>query len=74
MESFIPLPIAALETNLTGYLGVFLDVDWPTDQHLKEFFDTDAPYLAVTQNQRYTTLVSRLSMLNSIVKTLFVKK
>jgi hypothetical protein len=45
-----------------------------TDQQIEEFFDGDAPYLAITQNGRYSRLVARLTVLNLVVRTLAVRK
>ncbi len=47
---------------------------WPSERQLSEFFDSDSGYIAVTQNGKYSTLVSRQTVLNAIVKTLVEKK
>lgn len=44
------------------------------EDQMKAFFHSDAPYVAITQNRTYLTLVSRLSVLNVIVNTLVQKK
>jgi hypothetical protein len=51
-----------------------IDEPWPAKQQLDSFFGSDAAYLAVTRNGQYSTLVSRLTVLSGIVKTLLEKK
>ena len=47
-----------------------VDENWPAKRQISAFFDSESSYLAVTQNSKYTTLVSRLTVLNTVVKTL----
>lgn len=47
-----------------------LDESWPAERQIEEFFALDSDYIAVTQNTRYNSLVSRITLLNSIVKQL----
>jgi hypothetical protein len=51
-----------------------IDQSWSTDRQISTFLDGDAPYVAVTQNGSYSTLVARLSVLNALVKTLVARK
>lgn len=51
-----------------------VDEIWPAERQLSEFLNSDSDYLAVTQNSKYSTMVSRLTVLNSIVRTLVEKK
>ena len=53
---------------------VTLDETWSAERQLTEFLNSDSEYLAITQNGKYSTLVSRLTVLNTIVKTLVEKK
>jgi hypothetical protein len=50
-----------------------LDESWPAERQMSAFFDADAPYIAVTRNQQYTTLVSRLTVFNTMLRK-FVEK
>jgi hypothetical protein len=51
-----------------------IDQTLPAECQINEFFNGDAAYIALTQNGKYTTLVSRLTVLNSIVRTLIEKE
>ncbi|TET67942.1 MAG: hypothetical protein E3J56_12120 [Candidatus Aminicenantes bacterium] len=51
-----------------------IDEGWPVERQVREFFDSNADYVAVAQNGKYSTLVSRLTVLNSIVKRLLEQK
>jgi len=51
-----------------------IDESWPAERKLSEFLNSDSDYLALTQNGKYSTMVSRLTVLNSIVRTLVEKK
>jgi hypothetical protein len=50
-----------------------IDESWPAERQMSAFFDGDAPYIAVTRNKQYTTLVSRVTVLNAVLKR-FVEK
>jgi hypothetical protein len=45
-----------------------IDQSWPVDRQISTFFDSDSPYIAVTQNGRYSTLISRLLVLNEVLR------
>ncbi len=47
-----------------------VDENWPAERQINAFFDSDSEYIAITRNGEYKTLVSRLSVLNTVVKTL----
>jgi hypothetical protein len=50
-----------------------LDQTWSTKKQISEFFESDTEYIAITQNGKYKSLVSRLTVLNSILGTLLEK-
>lgn|SRR5262249_17578756 len=45
-----------------------VDETWPAERQMIAFFDADAPYIVVTRNRQYTTLVSRLTVLNTMLQ------
>ncbi len=47
-----------------------IDKSWSAERQLAEFFRHDSTYIAITQNRQFKSLVSRLSVLNSVVGTL----
>jgi len=47
-----------------------IDLSWPEDRQLGTFLETDAPYIAVTQGGKYSTLVSRLTLVNEVLKSI----
>ncbi|PTQ91462.1 hypothetical protein C8R30_1326 [Nitrosomonas nitrosa] len=47
-----------------------IDLNWPADRQLDTFLGTDAPFLAITQDGRYSAVVSRLALLNQLLKPL----
>jgi hypothetical protein len=51
-----------------------IDETWPSERQISAFFDSDSSYLAVTQNSKYTTLVSRLTVLETIIRKLTEQK
>ncbi|MFZ3165983.1 MAG: hypothetical protein WA130_00095 [Candidatus Methanoperedens sp.] len=51
-----------------------VDESLSAEHQISEFFKSDASYIAFTRNGRYTTLASRLSVLNTIVRTIVEKK
>ena len=51
-----------------------IDQSWSFDRQISTFFGSDAPYIAVTQNGKYSTLVSRLAVLSEILKTMVENK
>jgi hypothetical protein len=51
-----------------------IDERWSAERQLNEFLNSDSDFLAITQNGKYLTMVSRLTVLNSIVRTLVEKK
>ncbi|MFX0206045.1 MAG: hypothetical protein ACFFDT_08655 [Candidatus Hodarchaeota archaeon] len=51
-----------------------IDDSWPAERQLHEFLNSGSDYLAVTQEGRYLTMVSKLNVLNSIVRILAEKK
>jgi hypothetical protein len=51
-----------------------LDETWSQEQQLKSFFDGAASYLAVTHGGEFVKLVSRVTILNSMVERLVIPK
>jgi len=51
-----------------------IDQGWSTDRQVSTFLDTDAAYIAVTQNDKYLTLVSRLTVFNEILRSVVEKE
>lgn len=51
-----------------------IDQTRPADRQLSTFLDGDAPYIAVTQNDKYLTLVSRLAVFNELLRGVVEKK
>jgi hypothetical protein len=51
-----------------------IDETWPADRQVSTFLDGDAPYIAVTQNGKYLTLVSRLAVFNEMLRSVVEKK
>ena len=51
-----------------------VDQSWSTDRQISTFFNSDAPSMAVTQNGKYSTLISRLTVLNEMLRTVVEKK
>jgi hypothetical protein len=47
-----------------------VDENWLPERQIEAFFSSDFDYVAVTQNSRYNSLISRVTLLNSIVKQL----
>jgi hypothetical protein len=52
----------------------WIDLSWPKERQLNEFLSNDAPYLAVTQGGKYLTIVSRLAVLNELLRPLVAPK
>ncbi|MCD4676490.1 MAG: hypothetical protein K8S18_10920 [Desulfobacula sp.] len=51
-----------------------IDERLSAERQISAFFNSETPYIAVTRNGQYTTLVSRLTVLNAIVRTFVEKK
>lgn len=51
-----------------------VDESWQLELQISRFFDADVDYLAITQNKKYSKLVSRLTVLNAVVRILVEKK
>ncbi len=45
-----------------------IDQSWTAEQQLSAFFQSDAPYIAMTQNGTFVEIVSRLAVQNQILK------
>ena len=51
-----------------------IDTAWTNEQQTKTFFSSDAPFIAITGNGRYTALVSRITLFNEVLKSIFNNK
>ena len=47
-----------------------IDLGWPSDRQLDAFLETEEPFIAITQNGKYSTLAPRLTLLNELLKPL----
>jgi hypothetical protein len=47
-----------------------IDERWKPERQLEAFFEIDSDYIAVTQKGRYRALISKVTVLNTIVKSL----
>lgn len=47
-----------------------IDLSWPAERQLDAFLETEAPFLAITRDGHYATLVSRLTLMNQLLKPL----
>lgn len=47
-----------------------LDLSWTTDKQLETALEVEAPFVALTQKGKYSALVSKLALLNEVVKSL----
>jgi len=47
-----------------------VDLTWPAEKQLEAFLSSNAPYIAVTTDGRYSALVSRETLLNEAMKSL----
>ena len=47
-----------------------IDKNWSTEEQMKGYFEDDEPFIAITENGKYTSLVSRLAVFNELLKTL----
>jgi len=51
-----------------------IDESWPADRQATAFFESHSPYMAVTRNREYLTLVSRDTLLNTAVRKIVENK
>ena len=51
-----------------------IDQSWPNQRQLEAFFAGSEAFIAITNDGEYVTLVSRLSVLNSIVGDVMMEK
>ncbi len=51
-----------------------IDTSWSDERQNRVFFDSDSEYIAISNNKKYATLVSRRKMLNVVVKSLVGEK
>lgn len=50
-----------------------IDENWSKETQINKFFEQELPYVAMTRNGEYVAMVSRLSLLNEIVKSMLTK-
>jgi hypothetical protein len=48
-----------------------IDTAWTNEKQTKVFFTNDADFIAITENGKYTALVSKLSLFNEALKNIF---
>ena len=53
---------------------VVIDETWSSERQLSEFFGHDAAYIAITRNDQFKSLISRISALNTMVGSLVQNK
>jgi len=51
-----------------------IDEIWPSERQLSEFFDRDMPYMAITRNGQFKSLISRTAVVNKMVGVLVQNK
>jgi hypothetical protein len=51
----------------------YIDENWEQKRQLEVFFESDDDYIAVTQNNTYKRLISRMSVHHKIIKTMLEK-
>ena len=51
-----------------------IDESWPAERQSVAFFDSHSPYMAVTRNREYLTLISRESLLSTAVRKIVDNK
>ena len=66
-------------TRLNELFDAFLytksiDESQSPEEQLNAFFNNGADYMAITNNEQYSTMVSRLTVLNTILKTMVEQK
>jgi hypothetical protein len=50
-----------------------VDTSWPQERQVSEFLSSGSEYVAITQNGRYQSMVSRLSLLSAFMKDIVDK-
>jgi len=50
-----------------------IDLNWSEEQQKKGFLDNDTPWIAITQNGKYSSLVSRMAIINQVLKPILDK-
>lgn len=51
-----------------------IEQSWPSERQLSTFFADDAPYIALTNQGHYAALVSRLAVLNDMLRSITVSR
>jgi len=51
-----------------------IDLSWPEKGQLDNYFKTDDDFLAVTESGKYKTILSRIAILNALVKEMVTKE
>lgn len=51
-----------------------IDLSWTEERQSDAYFESDDDFLAVTENNKYKTIVSKIAILNTIVKGMAKKK
>jgi hypothetical protein len=48
-----------------------IDMTWANEKQTNAFFTSDESFIAITENGRYTALVSKVSLINEALKSIF---
>ena len=75
------LPEASININILRLGEVFgsklykkcIDENWSPDTQLSKFLETESPYVAITRKGEYLALISQVSLLNEIVRSMVTK-
>jgi hypothetical protein len=46
-----------------------IDLSWPEDRQMSAFLESEAPFIALTQDGKYSALVSRLNLLSTTLNS-----
>ena len=52
-------------------IGQSIDTRWPNDKQNDAFFSSDASFIAITENNKYSALVSKQMLFNEALKSIF---
>ncbi|MBK9014721.1 MAG: hypothetical protein IPM82_11935 [Saprospiraceae bacterium] len=67
-------PVRVVELFRPRLYTKTIDENWSEELQLNALFEPDADYVALTQNGKYKAIVSRLSLLGELVKTMVKQK
>lgn len=74
-QGVVPISLGRLDELFKAVLNkTAMDTKTSQDQQMASFFENDAPFIAITDQRRYSSLVSRTTIINEILKTLVANK